>query len=1151
MSTWKKYGGIYKLENNNNITAHILTTDSLTIRGSYYGLFDIEGQLHVNGDILTDSNLKGNNLTILNDISTNRLFVKDKTFHYNDVDISANLIVHSGNVHVLTDVNVGGVIRLENQLYLGNSGKSYLFGTDVNGNIGVNTTTPIAAYDISSSYPIAFNVGSATQEQLFSIPVQNKNNRGIVLAANTNVSKISFFNDTSINANTNTITDGTITYSRGGIMTFDVSDNTNILSKLSVSYRPNNVTSHVMGETAVIYDISAGQYLKPIYENETETTGSALSLIANDASSITFMNIITPNKQGLSIGGGVYPNDQTRSMGSIGWRDTSANYTPSINIVSGKSNIRNKTTVGINTQSPSTESYAVDMNGQVHLKNGELTITAQPTMEIRALGVGKTAPKSAVAVGSSYKKIPNGSSSDSYIYKQQILYTNDGGENWKYNYDLSGDSIEIFNNSNTNLNAVYVYDSSLTIIGGNNAYAFYTYGGYEQIYFANKTWQTIINPFSQNNPINYSIKSIYVNSVKRVFFGIDVSGANSFVYSFNMLDSSGGFNSKDAIDSSINTTNIGIKSMDGYGNVLWVIVGTTIRSISIDNPTVMSFNGDTKSGNYNSISVLDESNLIAAGNNIISFSTDGGSNWTDISENIPIVNSIRIIDSSNAIAVCNTGIVLKSLNWSNAESWSKISNDELNVSGNANRLCDTSYNLTNVGVVDINNFYITKTIQQYGTLTFGNTSLFHTYIPNVFNNVNNFVFDVSGSVRISGDMNVNDGGKIASNNQTFNLLNSGVNQINFGGDASNVYIGSLRGSTVVVNSNLNVLYDSLLNGNIKVKQNGYINANLGVTGNINLNSNLNVTGNINLNSNLNVTGNINLNSNLNVTGNINLNSDLNVTGNINLKSNLNVSGNINFESELNITGNTNLQSNLNVTRNINLQSDLNVTGNINLNSNLNVTGNINLNSNLNVTGNINLNSNLNVTGNINLNSNLNVTGNINLNSNLNVTGNINLNSNLYVTGNSFLNSNVVIGLGQIAPGCILTVYGSIQAISYNSTSDRRLKSNIKMLSNQSKAILAIEPVTFDWKVNGKHDIGFIAQNVYKTYPELIPNHLADLSLNLEEPADASGNPIYYAMDYSKMTPFLWQGMREIIQRLDVLESENRNLKIRIEQLESK
>jgi hypothetical protein len=208
-----------------------------------------------------------------------------------------------------------------------------------------------------------------------------------------------------------------------------------------------------------------------------------------------------------------------------------------------------------------------------------------------------------------------------------------------------------------------------------------------------------------------------------------------------------------------------------------------------------------------------------------------------------------------------------------------------------------------------------------------------------------------------------------------------------------------------------------------------------------------------------------------------------------------------------------------------------------------------------VTGKSNITGTLNVTGNTTL-SNVSVTGLLSVKSDLKVTGNSNITGTLNVTGNTILsnltvNSNTVIGGGLPVIGYILTVSGSIQATSYNANSDRRLKSNINFLPNQANSILKIEPVTFDWKINGKRDIGFIAQNIYKTYPELIPQHFSDMSLNIDEPVDICGNPIYYSIDYGKMTPFLWQGMREIIQRLEVLENENKQLKLRVENLESK
>ena len=1427
MSNWKKYGGIYNMDNNNNVSVYSLVADLFTLRQSYFGTFDICGEMHVSGNSTIDSNLKANNITVLNDLSTNRLYVNDITKHYNDVDITGNLLVDYGNVYILTNLSVQGVIKLENQLYLGNSGNAYLFGTDIIGNVGLNTTTPIAAFDISSSKPLAFNVGTSVQEKLYSIPVQNKTHRGIVLAANTIASQIAFFNDTILSTNTNTA-DGTISYLNGGFLTIDVSQNTNILSKLSISNRTNNVTSHLMGETTVIYDTSSGPYLQPVYQNATETTGSALSLIANDSSSNTFMNIITPNKQGISIGGGVYPNDQMRSMGTIGWQDTNANYTPSLNIVSGKSNVRQKTTVGINTHAPTTESYAFDVNGPIHIKNGELTITKQANMEIRCLAVGKTAKQYAVAIGSPY--------TTTAPYRQKIIYTNNGGETWNENYDLYDDTIE---DQIVNFNAAFVFDQSLTIIGGDRGYAYYTYNGYNN---NSRVWKTIITPFNSNY---YSIKSIYLTPSKRVFFGIDLlEDGRSFIYSFNMPTvPSSGFSSTDGIDSSLNLPNnplfYGIKSMDGCGNTLWVAVGKNIINVDTSS-SIYTTSRTTTVGNYNTISVLDQSNIIAAGNNIISFTTNGGTNWTDLTLNIPIINQISILDTSNAIAVCNNGTILATSNWQSGDSWIKLSNSELNVSGNANRLNDPSYNLTNIGFIDSNNFYITKNIQSYGISKLGNTSLFHVYLPNLFNNITNYVLDVSGSFRLSGDMNVNDGGKIASNNQTFKLLNDRVNQIYFGGDASNVYIGSLKNSTVVVNSNLNVINDSVLNGNLNVKSNTTVVGTLYITGNTFL-SNLVVNANANVYGTLTATGNTLLQSNLVVKSNTTVIGNLSVTGNTFL-SNLVVNSNANVYRTFTVTGNTLLQSNLVVNSNTTVIGNLSVTGNTFM-SNLVVNSNTIVIGNLSVTGNTSVanlivgsSSTLSVFGNIiysnvYLNQCSNITASTTLtyplyssynitntnatslsiilptivngqkipgatinffksgNSNTpvvissvgsdlfvtngettknstflipggttsatlissfdtpnnywtgiggggggSINGNLTVGGVLKVTGNSTLgnltfyntttsgqiydriflddkynnfavgenslpngnelrttqtgtpilnsisigknsmksitsgygdtvsigidsiknaylisgvssigyqslinvtdvarntvsvgcysmndyistsyntaigfcagginnidsysgsyntligsntgssidcnfstaiganakitaNNQIMLGtsvetvvipgksvIGGVNPavGYILTVGGSVQASSYNATSDRRLKSNIRFLSNQSKSILDVVPVTFDWKVDGRHDIGFIAQNIYETYPELRPKTGIDPSSNIEEPTDSCGNPIYYAIDYGRMTPFLWQGMREIIQRIDALELENRDLKYRLEILE--
>jgi len=1545
--SWKGYGGVHKLDVNNNITAYSFVADIFTLRKSYYGTFDICGELHVSGNARIDHDIQGNNVIVINDTSTNRLFVVNKTFHYNDVDISGNLIQHTGNVYLRENIDVSGHIYLRKELYLGNSFNAYLYGTDISGNIGINTHTPIATLDISSQYPFAFNVGSQKFSQIYSVPLQNNANKGFVLSANTSTSRIGFHNDVNVVPVTN-VPDAYIQYSVGGFLTLDASQNINLYSNVSLSNRTPNINTHVMGEPVVIYDTSAGPYLYPVYANASETTGNALSLISNDAYSVTFMNMITPERQGISIGGGQYPNDPKKSYGSIGWRDGSANYTPSINVVSGNSHLKQKTTVGINTHAPSVENYAFEVNGPVHLKNGELTITQQADFEIKALATSRTAPKNAVAAGTYYK---TDGSETTIKYRSKILYTTDGGENWYSNYDNSGSTFEDPSNNNAkSWRCAYVYDSSFTIMGGDLGYLIYTYNGYNGTQADNKeAWQSITSlrngifpDFLVNTPY-LKIQSLYATSDKRVFCGLDISGSTTttlfwFDMRINLTNNRlfwNGFDTHNISYGRIDFSGNQITSVDGIENYVWVTNGPTIRKyrkgVSYDYyetnpngtnplgqdpyldpfaiPRTNTFHTLAGSGYfYNSISAFDSSNVIAGGQNIISWSRDSGLTWTDVSINNATVNRIYACDGSNAIAVCKNGIIFTSSD--NYRTWTQISNDALNVSGNANRLNDPSYNLDCLTMVNTDNFLITKTVRYSSILQNGNTSLFHAYLPNLFNNTSNYVFDVSGSSRFSGDLNINDGGKIASNNREFNLLKNGVNTINFGCDASNVIIASLLNSTVVANYNLTVrnviqsmyyegldqssdiliggIYNGtaqrtikignfnsnpfqdnnlirvggkndkvLLGGNILINntlqigpilnvnytagmtniistaagtgfwfadssvnnsgyflvsndlggyvmqsvglnnsntikldvsnliipayqttalpclsrtptsgndtdsnyticvssvdpsnimiinkyKSGYVN---GIANNQTVDTSFSVLGSMSIGINpadnkwaLDVSGNMQVtggnitvttvntiyynNMSIGTKNNAIFGSILDVSGNVNIKGGnltvtstntfyknnvsigtttfanpgyiLDVLGNVQFGGGYNTintintvfnnmvsigtgvdasygyildvygnvlvgggnivvsTTNTIYQNNVSIGTTNNAADGyiLDVFGNVKIGgskiivytsntiyrNNVSIGTLTNAASNyiLDVNGSVKMGgsifeasfANTIVRNNITIGTGgtaadgniLDVSGNVNIKGgNLAVSGNLtssgltisNYGIRVYAGGidassaqiiNFGINaptmkgtnisdipqsnitnlitdlSNIKTSLNNVSVNSVsggfsvtsggLNVIGTylstgysgnfsgpVQASSYNATSDFRLKTNILPLSSQCDSIRKITPVTFDWISNGNPDIGFIAQNVYNTYPEIRPKYPnVDPSSNIDEPLDLSGNPIYYAIDYGRMTPFLWQGMREIIQRLDNLEKENAELKTRIAIIESK
>jgi hypothetical protein len=63
--------------------------------------------------------------------------------------------------------------------------------------------------------------------------------------------------------------------------------------------------------------------------------------------------------------------------------------------------------------------------------------------------------------------------------------------------------------------------------------------------------------------------------------------------------------------------------------------------------------------------------------------------------------------------------------------------------------------------------------------------------------------------------------------------------------------------------------------------------------------------------------------------------------------------------------------------------------------------------------------------------------------------------------------------------------GTITATDFNSTSDIRLKENIKTVDNALETISSLRGVSFDWKETGRSSYGVIAQELEEVIPELV------------------------------------------------------------------
>jgi len=276
------------------------------------------------------------------------------------------------------------------------------------------------------------------------------------------------------------------------------------------------------------------------------------------------------------------------------------------------------------------------------------------------------------------------------------------------------------------------------------------------------------------------------------------------------------------------------------------------------------------------------------------------------------------------------------------------------------------------------------------------------------NAAKNYVLDISGTVRISGgDIQINDGGSIVSNNSTLNIANTDVQTIYLGGAATNIVIGSTLGNTTI-NNNINVGGSSSFTGNI-VSTGALLISN--TTPSVGSDSGaLVISGGAGIGGNLNVGGpsnfaNVFIN---NLTASTNPSSGaLIINGGVGIGGNLNIGGSLGFSSDLDLSGN--ISVNQITLKNGNLLSN---TGQLNLSTltkpsvNKNtgaviVGGGVGIGGNLNVGGTSNFENvfiNKSTVSNNKQSGALIVNGGVGIGGNLNIGGSLGLSSDLILSG---------------------------------------------------------------------------------------------------------------------------------------------------------
>jgi len=103
--------------------------------------------------------------------------------------------------------------------------------------------------------------------------------------------------------------------------------------------------------------------------------------------------------------------------------------------------------------------------------------------------------------------------------------------------------------------------------------------------------------------------------------------------------------------------------------------------------------------------------------------------------------------------------------------------------------------------------------------------------------------------------------------------------------------------------------------------------------------------------------------------------------------------------------------------------------------------------------------------------------------------------------------------------------------SYNTSSDRRLKTNIEPVTTSGELIDALLPRSFTWRSTGETDLGFIADELQTIIPNAVTGE--------PNAVDAEGKPIYQQIDSSQP------------EMIALLVAEVQNLRKRVAALEAK
>ena len=110
-----------------------------------------------------------------------------------------------------------------------------------------------------------------------------------------------------------------------------------------------------------------------------------------------------------------------------------------------------------------------------------------------------------------------------------------------------------------------------------------------------------------------------------------------------------------------------------------------------------------------------------------------------------------------------------------------------------------------------------------------------------------------------------------------------------------------------------------------------------------------------------------------------------------------------------------------------------------------------------------------------------------------------------------------------------SIVGNTSSVSYNTSSDYRLKENVVEVTDGINRVKLLKPSRFNFIADPDKTVdGFLAHEVSDVVPEAIHG--------TKDQVDKEGDPIYQGIDQSKLVPLLTAALQEAITKIESLEA---------------